>query len=76
MIYRNRKPLNFVFLLYCGPFILKDILNENLLANFILFHVALRIVSCDTLVDSFLDEAELFFEGIVLFSRFFMDLKV
>lgn len=56
------------FLLYCGIFVLKDILPEHLLKNFLLLSYAFRILSCPKLSQTHADHAQVYLERFILSS--------
>ena len=58
-----------MFLLYCGPLILEDILPKNLYKHFMLLHVACRILSCNEQWKVYLPVAEKYLENFVLLAQ-------
>lgn len=57
-----------VFLLYCGPLVLKGILPDNLLKQFLLLHVSCRILCSKQLCSKYLTKVESYLEKFVLLS--------
>ncbi|KAJ8681799.1 hypothetical protein QAD02_017591 [Eretmocerus hayati] len=57
------------FLLYCGPSVLKDILDEELYNHFMLLHVACRILCSRDYSKKYLPYAKDYLEGFVLLSE-------
>ena len=55
-----------MFLLYYGPYVLEDILPENIYKHFLLLHVACRILLCDELWRKYLPIARKYLERFVL----------
>ena len=54
-----------LFLLYSGMFILKDILPEDRYNHFLLFSIENRILSCDSLVKLYVNQAQAFLDKFV-----------
>lgn len=50
------------FLLYCGPFVLKDILPDHLFQHFTLLHMAFRILSNDKTISLYKNNARQYLE--------------
>lgn len=53
------------FLLYCGPFVLKNLLPELLYKHFLLLSISCRILSCDELCKKFADHAQVYLSTFV-----------
>lgn len=57
------------FLLYCGPVLLRDILDVKRMKNFLLLHIACRILCNNKLLQEYQEHAKLYLQ------RFFLSLK-
>uniref|UniRef100_A0ABD2W8Y9 Transposase domain-containing protein n=1 Tax=Trichogramma kaykai TaxID=54128 RepID=A0ABD2W8Y9_9HYME len=55
-----------LFLMYIGPFVLSDILSDDLLEHFMLLYVACRILSSDSTCLKYINHAQLYLERFVL----------
>lgn len=53
------------FLLYCGPFVLKDVLLDDNYKHFLLFSIACRILSSDELFPKYINHAEIYLKTFV-----------
>ena len=51
------------FLLYCGPIVLLNILDANRFKNFLLFHVASRILCNDNLIEKHQQHAKIYLQS-------------
>ena len=54
-----------LFLLYSGMFILKGILPEDKYNHFLLFSIGNRILSCDSFVKLYVNQAQAFLDKFV-----------
>ena len=63
------------FLLYCGPFVLKDILPVDQYEHFLYLFVAMRILCCKSLIKKFVSHAQIYLERFVLQSAILYKLE-